>query len=60
MTSEPGEDVAIMVENDRLAAEPRRPRYTLTELLDASNYSEPETPEEREWLDAEAAGRELL
>ncbi|MES2296421.1 MAG: hypothetical protein V4582_05230 [Pseudomonadota bacterium] len=26
-----------------------RPRYTLTELLAASDYTVPQAPEEREW-----------
>lgn len=42
-------------------AEPKpKPRYTMAELLAASDYSEPRTEEEREWLDAPPVGRELL
>lgn len=37
-----------------------RPRYTLDELLAESDYSQPRTPEEQEWLDAPPVGRELL
>ncbi|MFN0005817.1 MAG: antitoxin [Burkholderiaceae bacterium] len=37
-----------------------RPRYTLAELLAASDYSHPQSSEEREWADAPAAGGELL
>jgi len=37
-----------------------KPRYTLEELLANSDYSQPQPPEEREWVDAPAAGRELL
>lgn len=56
-----GDTVALSVDNGRLIVEPqRRPRYTLTELLAASDYAEPPTDEERAWLDAGAAGRELL
>ena len=56
-----GDTVAITVENGRLIAEPRqRPRYTLAELLAASDYSEPEPAEEREWVDAGAVGQEIL
>jgi antitoxin ChpS len=41
--------------------EPRqRTRYTLAELLVSSDYSLPQTAEEREWIDTPAAGRELL
>jgi antitoxin ChpS len=56
-----GETVAVDVENGRLIVEPKpRPRYTLAELLVASDYSQPRTQEEREWLDAVPVGRELL
>jgi antitoxin ChpS len=57
----PGTKVGLAVDNGRLVVEPHpRPRYTLTELLAASDYSEPQPPEEREWVDAPAAGREPL
>jgi antitoxin ChpS len=36
------------------------PRYTLADLLAASDYSQPLSDEDREWLDAPAVGRELL
>jgi antitoxin ChpS len=53
--------VAIDVEDGRLIVQPKpRPRYTLDELLAASDYSQPRTPEEQEWLDAPPVGRELL
>ena len=56
-----GDTVAITVENGRLVAEPRqRPRYTMAELLAASDYSEPQPDEDREWVDAAPAGQELL
>ena len=35
-----------------------RARYTLDELLAESDYSQPLPPEEREWVDAPAVGRE--
>ena len=35
-----------------------RVRYTLDELLAESDYSQPLPPEEREWVDAPAVGRE--
>ena len=50
---------------DALKADPARAvsadqvRYTLDELLAASDYSQPQPPEEREWVDAPAVGREL-
>ena len=53
--------VAIDVEDGRLIVQPKpRPRYTLEELLAASDYSQPRTPEEQAWLDAPPVGRELL
>jgi antitoxin ChpS len=56
-----GSKVGLSVDNGRLVAEPRpRPRYSLAELLAASDYSRPQPPEEREWVDAPAAGREPL
>jgi len=36
------------------------PRYTLEELLAASGYSQPQPLQEREWVDAPAAGGELI
>jgi antitoxin ChpS len=55
-----GAIVGLSVDHGRLVIEPqRRPRYTLAELLAASDYSEPQPPEEREWVDAPAVGREL-
>ncbi len=56
-----GATVAVDVENGRLIVEARpRPRYTMAELLAASDYSQPRTAEEQEWIDAPAVGRELL
>ena len=56
-----GATVAVEVENGRLIVEPQpRPRYTLEDLLAASDYSQPLPPEEREWVEAPAVGRELL
>lgn len=51
----------VAVDDGRLIIEPKpRPRYTLAELLAASDYSEPQPAEEREWIDAPAVGRELI
>jgi antitoxin ChpS len=58
---EPGATVGVDVEDGRLIVEPqRKPRYTLEELLAASDYSRPQPPEEREWVDAPAVGGELI
>ncbi|MDY0331713.1 MAG: antitoxin [Thiomonas sp.] len=55
-----GAKVGLLVDNGRLVVEPTaRPRYTMAELLAASDYSQPQPPEEREWVDAPAVGREL-
>ena len=56
-----GAPVGAAVDGRRLIVEASpRPRYTLAELLAASDYSEPVTPEDREWLDAPAVGKEIL
>jgi antitoxin ChpS len=56
-----GATVALAVDGERLVVQTRpKPRYTLEELLAASDYSQPMTPEEREWIDAPPVGRELL
>ena len=55
-----GATVGLAVDHGRLVVEPSlRPRYTLAELLAVSDYSQPQTAEEREWIDAPAVGREL-
>ena len=56
-----GASVGVAVDGGRLVVEVSpKPRYTMTELLAASDYSEGISPEDREWLDAPAAGKELL
>lgn len=56
-----GAKVGLAIDNGRLVVEPKpRPRYTLQELLAASDYSQPQTPEEREWVDAPPVGREPI
>lgn len=56
-----GATVGMAVDGGRLVVEPNpRPRYTLAELLAASDYSQPQPPEQREWVDAPAVGRELI
>lgn len=58
---EAGATVALAVANGRLVVEPQtRPRYTMAELLAVSDYSQPQPPEEREWVDAPPAGREPI
>lgn len=56
-----GATVGLAVDNGCLLVNPSpRPRYSLAELLAASDYSQPQPPEEREWVDAPAVGGELL
>ncbi len=56
-----GAVVGVAVEDGRLIVDPQpRPRYTLADLLAASDYSTPQTAEEREWVDAPAAGDEAI
>ena len=43
-----------------MAAPNPRPTYTLAELLEASDYPDFLTDEEREWVDAPAVGKEPL
>ena len=48
-----GATVGLAIDQGRLVVEPKpRPRYTLAELLAASDYSLPPLAEEREWVDA--------
>ncbi len=56
-----GATVGLSVDGERLVIEPYpRPRYTLAELLATSDYSQAQPPEEREWVDAPAVGREII
>ncbi|NBW25656.1 MAG: antitoxin [Betaproteobacteria bacterium] len=56
-----GAMVGLAIDQGRMVVEPKpRPRYTMAELLAASDYSQPEPAEEREWIDAPAVGGELL
>lgn len=61
-----GESVGVDVENGHLVVKPKkvRSRYTLAELLAASDYSYPKTPEEeaeeKAWYDAPIVGGELI
>jgi antitoxin ChpS len=56
-----GASVGVAVDGGRLVVEAApRPRYTLAELLAASDYAEPPSPEDRAWLNAPAVGKEIL
>jgi len=57
----PGTKVGIAIERGRLVVEPpKRPRFTLDELLAQCDPKARRTKEEREWLDNKPVGRELL
>ena len=56
-----GSTVGVLVDDGRLVIDPKpRPRYTLAELLAASDYSQPQAPGQREWVDAPPVGRERI
>lgn len=56
-----GATVSVEVANGRLVVDPQpKPRYTLEELLALSDFSQPLTEEDREWLDASPVGGELI
>jgi antitoxin ChpS len=56
-----GATVGLAVEGERLILQPQaKPRYTLEELLAGSDYSQPMSAEDREWIDAPPVGRELI
>ncbi|MCC6704062.1 MAG: antitoxin [Thermomicrobiales bacterium] len=58
---EAGDTVQLAIEEGRLVVAPQtRPRYTMAELLAASNYPNEQPANERELVDAPAVGRELL
>jgi antitoxin ChpS len=58
---QPGAAVGVTVDTGRLVVEPRpRRRYTLAELLAASDYSRAAPRGQREWVDAAPVGREPL
>lgn len=56
-----GSSVSISLEGGKLVVESSlKPRYTLDELLAASDYSQPQAESEREWVDSAPVGRELI
>jgi antitoxin ChpS len=56
-----GATVGLIVDGGRLIVQPRpRRRFTLDELLAQCDPTAEPTQEDREWLDARPAGRELL
>ena len=56
-----GAQVGVAVKEGRLIVEATaKRRYTVAELLAASDYAMPHALEDREWLDAPAVGKEIL
>jgi antitoxin ChpS len=56
-----GATVGLSVDQGCLVIDPKpRPRYTLAQLLETSDYSQPQPAEEREWIDAPPVGGELI
>jgi antitoxin ChpS len=56
-----GAMVGLAIDQGPLLVEPKpRPRYTMAELLAASDYSQPHTAAEREWIDLPVVGSEPL
>jgi len=56
-----GAKVGVALDNGKLVVEPQvRPRYTLDELLAQCDANAPVSADEREWLDAQPVGNELL
>ena len=56
-----GAAVSVKVADGRLVVDPQpKPRYTLEELLASSDFSQPLTDEDREWLDAPPVGGEII
>ena len=56
-----GATVGVAVADGRLVVHPKpRPHYTLSELIAASDYAHSLTQEERDWIEAPAAGGELI
>ena len=56
-----GTKVGLAVERGRLVVEPpKRPRYTLEELLAKCDRRAPRAKQDQEWLNGKPVGRELI
>jgi antitoxin ChpS len=53
-----GSQVGIEMKDGSLVVAPRC--FTLAELMASSDYSQPQPPEERKWVDAAPVGGELI
>lgn len=62
-----GQEVAVSVEGSRVVLDPitapkpqaRQPKYTLDELVAGMEPEDPGTAEDRDWMQAPPAGREI-
>ncbi|MCM5705825.1 AbrB/MazE/SpoVT family DNA-binding domain-containing protein [Larsenimonas salina] len=57
---EAGSQVEVAIDQGRLVVEPAKPKYTLEELLAQCDTGAEYSAGEREWLDTDPVGRELL
>jgi len=58
---EVGATVGMAVTDGCLVINPKpKPHYTMAELLAASDYIQPQPAHEREWVEAPAAGDEII
>lgn len=58
---QPGSEVSVTIDNGCLIVEPqKRPHYSLAELLAQCDPQAELSEEDREWVDAPAAGKEIL
>ena len=56
-----GATVNLVVADGLLLVDPKpKQQYTLQELLDKSDFSETQVPQERAWVDAPPVGGELI
>ena len=56
-----GATVGMEVRDGRIVVAPRpKARYTLAELLAASDYTQEQSAKDREWVDTAAVGGELV
>jgi antitoxin ChpS len=56
----PGASVSLSIEGGRLVVDPRRPRYTLDDLLAQCNRKARRGRQDRDWIDGAPVGRELI
>lgn len=56
----PGSVLEVAAEDGKLVAKRARPKYTIEELIAKCDPTAPYPDEAREWIDAQAVGREIL